>query len=93
MVSPNYAIKSSKEPCEFTLNTKAILEKGAKIYFASTKQIEGDQYVSVGNSRLFAIHASGKTLEEARQTVYQAMENTMDEKLSYRKDIGEMYEH
>ncbi len=93
VVSPDYAIRSNKELCKFTLNKEAILKKGAKIYFASTKQIEGNLYTSVGNSRLFAIHTSGKTLEEAKQKAYNAMENNVDEVLNYRKDIGEIYEH
>ncbi len=92
VVSPDYAIKKA-EPCEFNLNTKAILEKDAKIYFASTKQVEDNRYVSVGTSRLFAIHTSGNTLEEAKQKAYTAMENNIDTKLDYRKDIGEIYEH
>lgn len=92
VVSPDYAIKKGA-PCKFTLNTKAILEKGAKIYFASTKPIENNEYESVGTSRLFAIHTSGATLEEAKQKAYSAMENNIDEKLDYRKDIGEIYEH
>lgn len=92
VVSPDYAIKKS-EPCEFSLQTKAILEKGAKIYFASSKQIEENRYVSVGTSRLFAIHTSGNTLEEAKQKAYDAMKNNIDSQLDYRKDIGEIYEH
>ncbi len=93
VVSPNYALSASKEPCEFILNKEAILQKDAKIYFASTKQIEGNHYTSVGNSRLFAIHTNGATLEEAKQKAYNAMENNVDEVLNYRKDIGEIYEH
>lgn len=93
VVSPNYAIKSSKEPVTFELNKKEIIDKGVKIYFASTKQIEGNTYTSVGNSRLFAIHSNGKTLEEAKNKVYSAMKNTIDNNLNYRKDIGEIYEH
>ena len=92
VVSPDYAIKKS-DPISFTLDKKAILEKGAKIYFASTKQIENNKYESVGTSRLFAIHTNGNTLEEAKQKAYSAMENNIDEKLDYRKDIGEIYEH
>ncbi len=93
VVSPNYAIKSTKEPCEFILNKQDILDKGVKIYFASTKHIEGNKYTSVGNSRLFAVSTTGATLEEAKQKVYSAMENNIDDILSYRKDIGEIYEH
>ena len=92
VVSPDYAIKKA-EPCEFTVNTKAILDKGAKIYFASTKPLEGNRYQSVGTSRLFAVHTSGATLEEAKQKAYDAMKNNIDTKLDYRKDIGEIYEH
>ncbi len=92
VVSSDYAIKKA-EPCEFTLNTKDILKKDAKIYFASTKQIENNRYCSVGTSRLFAIHTCGATLEEAKEKAYTAMKNNVDDKLDYRNDIGEIYEH
>ena len=49
--------------------------------------------MSVGTSRLFGVFTNGKTLEEAKQKAYDAMENNIDEKLDYRKDIGEIYEH
>ncbi len=92
VVSPDYAIRKGS-PCEFSLNTKGIKDKGAKVYFASTKNIDKNLYTSVGTSRLFAIHASGKTLEEARNIVYSAMEGNVDKNLDYRNDIGEIYEH
>ena len=92
VVSPDYALKKS-EPCEFTLNVNKMLEQGVNLYFASTKPVEGNRYCSVGTSRLFAVHASGNTLEEAKAKVYTAMHNHIDEKLDYRKDIGEIYEH
>lgn len=93
MVSPNYAISSSKEPCRYTMNTKAIKEKQAKIYFASSKRVEGDNYESVGNSRLVAVLSEGKNIEEARQKVYNAIEGNVDSVLNYRKDIGTIYVH
>ena len=92
VVSPDYAIKSS-ESCQFTVNTENIEKQGAKIYFASTKPIEENKYSSVGTSRLFAVHSSGSTLEEAKQKTYNAMKNNIDNKLDYRKDIGTIYEH
>ena len=92
VVSPDYAIKKSN-PCQFHLDTEKILDQGAKIYFASTKKLANNLYESVGTSRLFAIHTSGKTLEEAKQKAYSAMKNNIDGKLDYRKDIGKIYEH
>ena len=59
----------------------------------STKPVKDNLYTSVGTSRLFAIHTNGNTLEEAKQKAYNAMENNIDTKLDYRKDIGEIYEH
>lgn len=93
VVSPEYSLKSSKEPCNFKLNKQEIQNRGTKIYFSSSKHIEGNNYTSVGTSRLFAIVASGKSLEEAREKAYNAMENNIDEKLDFRKDIGTIYEH
>ena len=93
VVSPNYAISSSKEPCKFTLNKEEIERQGVKIYFASSKQIEGNNYESVGNSRLFAAVYTSDSMEEAKEKVYKALRGNVDEILNYRKDIGNMYVH
>ncbi len=93
MVSPNYAISSSKEPCRYILNEKKINEKGAKVYFASSRRLEGDSYESVGNSRLVAILAEEENIEKAKQKVYSAIEGNVDSILNYRKDIGTIYVH
>ncbi len=93
VVSPDYAIQKSKEPCKFTVNKKAIEESGAKIYFASTKPVEGNTYEAVGTSRLFGITTMGNTLEEAKEKAYKALEGNISDNLDYRKDIGEIYEH
>lgn len=93
MVSPNYAISSSKEPCKYTLNKEEINKKGAKVYFASSKRVEGNSYESVGNSRLVAIVAEDENLEKAKHKVYTAIEGNVDSVLNYRKDIGTIYIH
>jgi len=77
----------------FTLNKENIEKQGVKIYFSSTKQIEGTNYESVGNSRLFAVLAEDKDMERAKERVYRALEGNVDEVLHYRKDIGNMYVH
>lgn len=38
VVTPNYAVASSKEPVKFTLDKKNIEENGVKVYFSSTKR-------------------------------------------------------
>lgn len=93
VVTPNYAISSSKEPIKFTLKKEEIEKQGVKIYFSSTKQIEGENYESVGNSRLFAAVTKDKTMENAKMRVYKALEGNIDSQLHYRKDIGNMYVH
>ena len=93
VVTPNYAISSSKEPIKFILKKEEIEKQGVKIYFSSTKQIEGENYESVGNSRLFAVVAKDKTMEDAKTRVYKAIEGNIDNELHYRKDIGNMYVH
>ncbi len=93
VVSPNYAITSSKEPCKFTLNREEIEKQGVKVYFASTKQVEGNNYESVGNSRLFATVSTGNSMDEAKEKVYKALDGNIDKILNYRKDIGKMYIH
>lgn len=93
VVTPNYAVASSKEPLEFWLNKDEIEKQGIKVYFSSTKQLGKDKYISVGNSRLFAAVITEDTMDQARQKVYKALEGNVDEKLHYRKDIGNIYEH
>ena len=93
MVTPNYAISSSKDPIKFTLNKEEIEKQGTKIYFSSTKHIEGNNYESVWNSRLFAVVTTSDNMESAREKVYKALEGNVDEVLHYRKDIGSIYAH
>lgn len=66
---------------------------GVKIYFASTKHIQGDVYESVGNSRLFAIVAESDSMEKAREKIYKSIEGNVEKVLHYRKDIGKIYKH
>lgn len=93
VVTPNYAVASSKEPIKFYLNKESIEKQDVKVYFSSTKHIEGNNYESVGNSRLFALVGTAKTMEEAKQKVYNSLKGNIDEKLHYRKDIGTIYQH
>lgn len=93
LVSKDYAVKDNKEATVFKLNTKAIREAGAKIYFANAKQVGEDTYTSVSNSRLFAIMAAGENFEEIRKKVYDAIEPNVDKVLDYRNDIGQIYIH
>jgi phosphoribosylamine--glycine ligase len=53
VVTKEYAVESRKEPLVFTLNRENIEKQGVKVYFANTKNIEGNTYSSVSNSRLF----------------------------------------
>jgi phosphoribosylamine--glycine ligase len=93
VVTKEYAIEEAKEPCKFTLNRKGIEARGAKIYFANAKNVEGDNYISLSNSRLFGVVTSAKTLQEAKEKAYSAMEGNIDPNLDYRKDIGNIYKH
>lgn len=92
-VSPNYAISSSKEPCKFWLKKEEIEKQDIKIYFSSTKYVDGENYESVGNSRLFAAVCTASSMEEAKTKTYKALEGNVDEVLDYRKDIGNIYIH
>ncbi len=74
VVTPNYAVSSSKDPIKFTLKKDEIEKQGVKVYFSSTKQTQGENYESVGNSRLFALVTTGDTMEEAKVKVYKALE-------------------
>jgi len=93
VVTKEYAVENRKEPLEFILNRQNIEEQGVKVYFANTRNVEGDTYSSVSNSRLFGLTAEGNTLEEAKEKVYNSMKGNLDEKLDYRNDIGNIYEH
>lgn len=93
VVTKEYAVENRKEPLVFTLKKEEIEKQGVKIYFANTKNVEGNTYSSVSNSRLFGLTTSAKTLEEAKERVYNSMKGNLDEKLDYRKDIGNIYEH
>ena len=93
IVTKEYAVENRKEPLVFTLNKDEIEGQGVKIYFANTKNIEGDKYSSVSNSRLFALTTCAEKLEEAKEKIYKSMKGNIDENLDYRKDIGNIYEH
>ena len=93
IVTKEYAVESRKEPLIFTINRDAIEKQGVKIYFANTKHLEGNKYSSVSNSRLFGLTTSAKSLQEAKEKVYNAIKVNIDEKLDYRTDIGNIYEH
>lgn len=93
VVTKEYAVENRKEPLLFSLNKEEIEKQGVKIYFANTKNIQGNKYSSISNSRLFGLTSSGKTLEEAKNRVYNSMYGNLDEKLDYRKDIGNIYKH
>ena len=93
IVTKEYAVENRKEPLIFTMNKKEIEKQGVKIYFANTKNIEENKYSSVSNSRLFGLTTSASTLQEAKEKVYNAIKGNIDEKLDYRTDIGNIYEH
>ena len=93
VVTKGYAVENRKDPLIFKLNAEEIKKQGVKIYFANTKKVDKNLYSSVSNSRLFGLTASGKTLEEAKEKVYDSIKGNIDEKLDYRKDIGNIYEH
>ena len=93
IVTKEYAVENRKEPLIFTMNKKEIEKQGVKIYFANTKNIEENKYSSVSNSRLFGLTTSAKSLQEAKGKVYNAIKGNIDEKLDYRTDIGNIYEH
>lgn len=92
MVSPDYALGKG-EPCNFTLDKAAINNKDAKVYFASSKRVDGNNYVSCGTSRLVAAISIADSVEKAREMVYAALDGNVSENLDYRKDIGKIYVH
>lgn len=59
---------------------------GATVYHAGTKYTDGKFYTNGG--RVLGITASGKTLDEALDKAYSAVEKISFEGVHYRKDIG-----
>lgn len=59
---------------------------GATVYHAGTKYIDGKFYTNGG--RVLGVTASGKTLDEALDKAYSAVEKISFDGVHYRKDIG-----
>ncbi|MGN1458296.1 MAG: phosphoribosylamine--glycine ligase [Acutalibacteraceae bacterium] len=59
---------------------------GATVYHAGTKYTDGKFYTNGG--RVLGVTASGKTLDEALDKAYSAVEKISFEGVHYRKDIG-----
>ena len=93
IVTKEYAVENRKEPLVFTVNKEEIQKQDVKVYFANTKNIEGNTYSSVSNSRLFALTTCANNLEEAKEKVYNSIKGNIDENLDYREDIGCIYKH
>ncbi|MCI8482179.1 MAG: hypothetical protein HFJ27_03745 [Clostridia bacterium] len=93
IVSKEYAVSKASEPCVFTLDKNKVTQAGLKLYFANSKQIGEDTYTSVSTSRLFAIANVGDEIEELKKQVYDVIDEAVDKKLDYRKDIGNIYIH
>jgi phosphoribosylamine--glycine ligase len=93
IVTPEYAVTEAKAPCEFELNKEGLKADGVNLYFANAKHTEANKYVSVSNSRLFAVEKTGDNLEDLKKEVYESISKNVDKKLDYRKDIGNIYIH
>lgn len=93
VVTKEYAVENRKEPLIFTANIEEIKKQGIKVYFANAKKIGDNTYSSISNSRLFGLTTSADSLEEAKAKLYNSIKGNLDEKLDYRKDIGNIYEH
>lgn len=65
---------------------EAIEQAGATVFHAGTA-MQGDQLVNNGG-RVLGVTASGKTIEQARDCVYQALENLQWSGAYFRKDIA-----
>ncbi|MDD6489959.1 MAG: phosphoribosylamine--glycine ligase [Clostridia bacterium] len=59
---------------------------GATVYHAGTKYTDGKFYTNGG--RVLGVTASGKTLDEALEKAYSAVEKISFDGVHYRKDIG-----
>jgi phosphoribosylamine--glycine ligase len=80
--------QASNEATQFSMDKKAINELGVNIIFASSIKISDNQYQTLKKSRAIAFGAIANTIEEAGDSVNQAIEKFVDADLEYRKDIG-----
>lgn len=56
------------------------------IYYAGVK--EEDKQLKASGGRVFLVQSCGKNLKEAKDKVYESLENLSLDKMFYRKDIG-----
>jgi phosphoribosylamine--glycine ligase len=68
------------------MEIKGIEGLNALVFHCGTAK-KGNKWVNNGGRVLFIV-GEGKTLAEARQQAYQAVENINSENLFYRTDIG-----
>lgn len=93
IVSKNYAVHSDAEPIEFNLNEETIKNnKDIKLYCSSMEKLEDNRYISIGNSRLFAVLKIGENLNNIKSEVDSIIKKLVNgiDGLEYRKDIGIM---
>lgn len=87
LVAPGYAIDSSSYHT-FSINKKRIESAGVSIHFSACERIGVNDYRTVGNSRVMALMAHGKTPMDAREKIMDAIAGYINGPLQYRSDIA-----
>ncbi|HEX4482207.1 MAG TPA: phosphoribosylamine--glycine ligase [Solirubrobacteraceae bacterium] len=94
LVSPDYALASSKPPrtYEFELDVAAIERAGCEVFFASSIALAENSYRTVGTSRAVALVTTAPTLPAAHERIVACAGSVPT--LQWRREVGdESYLH
>lgn len=87
LVAKEYPYESANV-INFTVDTTAIKNMGLNVFYAACVKTGENSYQTLKKSRVIAIGATSKSIEEASLKIDQAIELYVTGDLEYRKDIG-----
>jgi len=87
LVAKEYPEKSDKA-ISFTINEKAIRDRGVKIFFASCIKTGNNQYETLKKSRVVAFSAVSDSIVAASDLINDIIDTHVKGDLEYRRDIG-----
>jgi phosphoribosylamine-glycine ligase len=87
LVAKEYPYESANV-INFTVDTTAIENLGLNVFYATCVKTGENSYQTLKKSRVIAIGATSKSIEEASLKIDQAIDLYVTGDLEYRKDIG-----
>lgn len=87
LVAPEYCLTPAS-PHRFQLKYDEINEAGCHVFFAAGRYVGGEEYESVGSSRVVGLATRDGDLEVARTRVVQCIDKYFDGPLDWRRDIA-----